>query len=202
MHAYRDFTTNNMYFLNLSDFVHDLHAMNKHYVPIIDAGIAMRQKGRYVAYDLGVEDDVFIKVNGETLVGQVWPNDAAYPDWFNPKTTKWWQNELTYFWGHINFDGLWEDMNEASNFCSGYCYDDQRVNKPLQYQTRYTPTGRYLEQQSIPLDGTHYNDVKEIDAHNLFGISEVKTTHEWFQKNKMRTFIISRSSFAGHGKFG
>jgi alpha-glucosidase (family GH31 glycosyl hydrolase) len=30
----------------------------------------------------------------------------------------------------------------------------------------------------------------------------VKTTHEFFTENKMRTFIIERSSFAGMGKYG
>ena len=67
---------------------------------------------------------------------------------------------------------------------------------------RYTPTGRYLEQQSMPLDGTHFNGAKQIDTHNLFGISEVKATHDWFKMHKTRTFIITRSSFAGIGKFG
>ena len=67
---------------------------------------------------------------------------------------------------------------------------------------KYTPTGRFLSRKALYLDGTHVNGVKEIDAHNLFGTMEVKTTDEWFKTNKMRTFIISRSSFAGHGKFG
>lgn len=56
----------------------------------------------------------------------MWPNDAAYPDWFNPKAVTWWKTELKHFFNHLSFDGLWEDMNEASNFCSGYCYDDQK----------------------------------------------------------------------------
>jgi len=68
--------------------------MSMHYVPIIDAGIAMRSKGEYPAYDLGVEDDVFIKLNGEILIGVVWPKDAAYPDFFNPKAKTWWKEEL------------------------------------------------------------------------------------------------------------
>lgn len=56
----------------------------------------------------------------------MWPNDAAYPDWFNPKAVTWWKTELKHFFNHLSFDGLWEDMNEASNFCSGYCYNDQK----------------------------------------------------------------------------
>ena len=62
------------------------------YVPILDAGIAMRTPGTYPAFTEGLEDDIFIKINGKTLTGQVWPNDAAYPDWFNPKTTTWWKS--------------------------------------------------------------------------------------------------------------
>lgn len=51
---------------------------------------------KYPAYEFGKEADVFIKVNDEILVGQVWPNDAAYPDWFNNNTSKWYNQELTY----------------------------------------------------------------------------------------------------------
>jgi alpha-glucosidase (family GH31 glycosyl hydrolase) len=38
--------------------------------------------------------------------------------------------------------------------------------------------------------------------HNMFAIHQVKATHEWFQAKKQRTSIISRSSFAGQGKYG
>jgi len=54
----------------------------------------------------------------------VWPNDAAYPDWFNPKTYAWWKAELNELYKTVGFDGLWLDMNEASNFCWGYCVDE------------------------------------------------------------------------------
>lgn len=55
------------------------------------------------------------------LIGQVWPNDAVFPDWFNPKTQGVWSAGLDV----LSFvDGIWLDMNEASNFCGGYCYND------------------------------------------------------------------------------
>ena len=78
------------------------------YVPILDAGIAARQSGIYPAYDRGKQDDIFIKIADKgTLIGEVWPNDAAYPDFFNPKAVTWWKDELTHLWGAIPFDGLW-----------------------------------------------------------------------------------------------
>ena len=35
---------------------------------------------------------------------------------------------------------------------------------------RYIPTGRDLEEKSIPLDGKHIGGQLEIDTHRLFGI--------------------------------
>lgn len=102
----------------------------------------------------------------------------------------------------LPFDGLWEDMNEASNFCNGECYQEQKALKPSKYNLRYVPTGRDLETKSIGLDGYHSNGFLELDMHSLFGTMEVKATHEWFQKRKNRTMIIERSAFAGMGKFG
>ena len=67
-----------------------------HYVPIIDAGIAMRAEGVYKSFDSGYKDNIFIKINGNntnnTFVGVVWPKDAAYPDFFNPKAKDWWKS--------------------------------------------------------------------------------------------------------------
>lgn len=46
--------------------------------------------GSYPAYDDGLKDDVFLKIKNEVFIGKVWPNEAAFPDFFNPKTTPWW----------------------------------------------------------------------------------------------------------------
>lgn len=55
----------------------------------------------------------------------MWPNEAAYPDFFNPKTTPWWHNQLDKFYEEIKFDGIWLDMNEVANFCDGICDPSQ-----------------------------------------------------------------------------
>jgi alpha-glucosidase (family GH31 glycosyl hydrolase) len=61
----------------------------------------------------------------------VWPGDAAYPDFMNDKTVSWWKTQLSNFFNNVNFDGLWLDMNEASNFCNGACYNGQVSPNPI-----------------------------------------------------------------------
>jgi alpha-glucosidase (family GH31 glycosyl hydrolase) len=62
------------------------------YVPIIDAGLAYRTDGSYSAFTDGVNKNVFMTINGgkEIFIGQVWPSDAAYPDYFAANTSQWW----------------------------------------------------------------------------------------------------------------
>lgn len=87
---YRDFTFDKVRFDNLPDFIEDLHKANRYYVPILDAGIAYRLNSDYGAFNEAQKDGLFMKApNGETFIGQVWPNDAAYPDYANPDTIKW-----------------------------------------------------------------------------------------------------------------
>jgi alpha-glucosidase (family GH31 glycosyl hydrolase) len=102
----------------------------------------------------------------------------------------------------VKFDGIWEDMNEASNFCSGACYPEQKAADSALSKALYVPTGRDLNEKSIDIDAYHANNFTEFDMHSLFGTMEVKATHEWFQQQGRRTMIIERSAFAGMGKFG
>jgi len=65
------------------------------------------------------------------------------------------------------------------------------------------PTGASLETKAISLDVQHAQSYTQLDAHSLFGTLQVKASHEWFKSRKQnRTMVISRSSFAGHGKYG
>jgi alpha-glucosidase (family GH31 glycosyl hydrolase) len=99
--------------------------MNMKFVPIIDAGIAARPNENYSPYDTGVAQGIFIKnPDGGLSVGKVWPNEAVYPDFMNSNTDTWWGDQLTQFKTSLAFDGLWQDMNEASNFCNGLCQKD------------------------------------------------------------------------------
>lgn len=88
----------------------------------------MRPWGNYDAYNKAKLKDVFVKANSahpdEDFIGYVWPDQANYPDWFNPNTTSWYTDSLTDLHDNkkIAFDGLWLDMNEASNFCDGACF--------------------------------------------------------------------------------
>lgn len=199
---YRDFTFDPVKYNGLGDFVKGLHAKGMKYVPIIDAGISRRPDQGYSAYDDGVKQDVFVKTDkGEIFTGRVWPGDAAYPDFMNDKTVAWWKNYLSNFQKNVNFDGLWLDMNEASNFCDGACYINQQSQNPVLNKLPYLPTGRNLETKSIALDAVHTGGVTELDVHSMFGSYEVKATHNWFKDNNKRTMIIERSAFAGTGKF-
>jgi alpha-glucosidase (family GH31 glycosyl hydrolase) len=206
LNSYRDFEFDQdpKTFADLPTFVDMLHTKrNMKYVPIFDAGIAYRpNKGTYPAFDEAMTQDIFTKIDGKTFIGQVWPNDASFPDYFHPNTSTWFKSNLDKFYSSIKFDGLWEDMNEASNFCNGACYPDQQVANPVKNKLKYTPTGRDLEGKSMPLDTTHYNGYLQLDAHSYYGTQEVQVTNDWFKSKNMRTLIIDRSSFAGMGKFG
>ena len=60
------------------------------------------------------------------IVGVVWPGITAFPDWFNPNTQGYWNSEFETFFDPdtgVDIDGLWIDMNEASNFCPYPCSD-------------------------------------------------------------------------------
>jgi alpha-glucosidase (family GH31 glycosyl hydrolase) len=70
-------------------------------------------------------------LSDEEYVGMVWPNEAVFPDFYNPDTTEWWHNQLSNMKKNLNFDGLWLDMNEIANFCDGICRNSQTPGHPV-----------------------------------------------------------------------
>ena len=124
-------------------FVEELHEGNMKYVPIIDPGILAVDESwdlDYTPYTEGMEMDVFVKdLTGETpYMGQVWPGPTHFPDWFHPNATTYWTNQLAAWHDLAPFDGVWVDMNEVSNFCTGQvCRNGDPANCPtLQVDTQ------------------------------------------------------------------
>jgi alpha-glucosidase len=94
-------------------------------------------------------------------------------------------------------------MNEASNFCNGPCQSDaETYSNSIAFKLPYTPTGDSLQTKSINLNVQNAQNYTQLDAHSLFGALQVRSSSMWFKNNGTRPMIISRSSFAGMGKYG
>ena len=53
----------------------------------------------------------------------MWPGVTVWPDWFNPESAAYWNNQFKIFFDPntgVDIDGLWIDMNEPSNFACDY----------------------------------------------------------------------------------
>lgn len=203
MDSHLDFTRDMKTFSNLPQVVENLHSHDQHYIMIVDPGISNSQsKGSYAPYEEGHAKDIFIKnADGTEEVGVVWPGNTVFPDFSNPKTGDYWRDMLAGYHAEVPFDGVWIDMNEPSNFRDGGtegCTNSTLDNPP------YTPrvTGGDLASRTLCPSSKQYIST-HYDLHSLTGALEMKATSEALMsiRNK-RPFVISRSTFAGAGKYG
>ncbi|KAK3386291.1 glycosyl hydrolases family 31-domain-containing protein [Sordaria brevicollis] len=131
----------------LREFVEELHGKGMRYVQILDPGI--RYKSDYGTYQRGAQKDVFLKAaDGSCYRGLQWPGEVVWPDWIAPQTTEWWTTEILTFYDPntgIDIDGLWIDMNEASNMCADTtCLSSAQESRrsvpiPVRGQTHLSP---------------------------------------------------------------
>lgn len=121
MNLRQDFTTDNLRFPihKMRELVDTLHSRGQRYVLILDPGV--QRNTTYSVYNNGHEMDVFLKnADGTDYLGRQWAGTVVWPDWIAPNTSKWWAEELATTFSAdvgIDLDGIWVDMNEASNFC-------------------------------------------------------------------------------------
>ncbi|UPX15643.1 Alpha-glucosidase [Ascochyta rabiei] len=121
MDARQDFTLDPERFplAKMKELVSTLHSRDQRYVLILDPGVHAFEEVE--TYKRGHDLDIFLKAaDGTDLLGVQWPGAVAWPDWFHPNAQKWWTDEVLSFFdadSGVNIDGIWVDMNEASNFC-------------------------------------------------------------------------------------
>lgn len=198
-----DFTVDPVKFEGLADFVKEIHARHMKLVLLLDPAIASQPPmSNYTPLTLGLQKDVFIKDNrtGKPLEGKVWPGKTYWPDFSNNVTREYWYQLLFNFNKKVEFDGIWIDMNEPSNFgdgsttgCATNKYNSPPYN-PLIYDI--------ITNKTICLDADQFLG-KHYLLHNLYGYFETEATYSALGDifyNK-RPFILSRSTFVGSGKF-
>ncbi|KAI3840383.1 hypothetical protein MKW92_035558 [Papaver armeniacum] len=223
MDAAKDFTLDPVNFPRpkLLSFLEKVHSRGMKYIVLTDPGIGVNES--YGVFKRGMADDVFIKYEGEPFLAQVWPGPVYFPDFLNPKTVSWWTDEIRRFRELVPIDGLWIDMNEPSNFCSGKCkivknrpcpgdpgweccldctnITTTRWDDPP-YKINVSGVHAALGFKTIATSATHYNGVLEYDAHSLYGFSHTIATHKAFMSlEEKRPFILTRSTFVGSGHY-
>ncbi|KAL0007647.1 hypothetical protein SO802_009149 [Lithocarpus litseifolius] len=225
MDGHKDFTLNPINYPHpkLLAFLDKIHSIGMKYIVLIDPGIAVNSS--YGVYQRGISNDVFIKYEDEPYLAQVWPGAVYFPDFLNPKTVSWWGDEIHRFHELVPVDGLWIDMNEASNFCSGKCtipkgkqcptgtgpgwdccLDCKNITKTRWDDPPYKINASGLQKpvgfKTIATSAVHYNGVMEYDAHSLYGFSQSIATHKALQGLEgKRPFILSRSTYVGSGQY-
>lgn len=212
MDDYKIFSVSPSRYANLTKYVkHIRENKNMTFVPIMDAGVAVRSDiDSYYTLKTGLDNQVFIKqaLSDEPLTGGVWCGNAYFPDFYKPATTTWWLDNWDYLSKTVGLevDGIWLDMNEATSFCDGYCIDSERPKSSLRNKAYYVPGQRDLETQNLGVDGRHDNTGKdyriaEYDAHNTFSLMQTKASNEWLKKEGKRPYVLSRSNFQGLQKY-
>ncbi|EIW75838.1 glycoside hydrolase family 31 protein [Coniophora puteana RWD-64-598 SS2] len=146
-HDFRDFTSDPVSFPGdeMRDFIVELASNHQHYIPIVDAGVAVTANDTdvYDPYTSGVEQDVWIKnPDGSIYMGQVWPGYSGFADWLAPNTQQWWTQALqNWSDGGVTFDGIWLDMNEPSSFCNYSCGTGANFSALAPYPLRQVMDG-------------------------------------------------------------
>lgn len=225
MDAAKDFTLDPINFPRekIQAFVKKIHSRGMKYIVLIDPGINVNSS--YGTYVRGMKNDVFIKYDGEPYLAQVWPGAVYFPDYLNPRTVSWWADEIARFHDElIPVDGLWIDMNEVSNFCTGKCQiptnhscpgtglpwecclDCKNITKTRWDEPPYkiNASGSHvpLGYKTIATSAVHYNGVLEYNAHSLYGFSQAIATHKGLLDHlQKRPFVLSRSTFVGSGAY-
>ena len=178
MQGYKVFTVDSKRFEEFKNMTKKLHEMGFKLVVIIDPGVKVEEG--YEVYDEAIEKEYFVKdENGEVYVGKVWPGDSSFPDYLRSEVRGWW-GELHRKLTDIGVDGIWNDMNEASDMST--------------------------ETKTLPETTYHIDDKggkrlqKEI--HNLYGHYEAMATYEGLKKiQKTRPFVLTRSASAGTQRY-
>nr|XP_019605399.1 PREDICTED: probable maltase-glucoamylase 2 [Rhinolophus sinicus] len=193
------FTINTKDYKGLPSFAKSLQERGLKYVIIMHPGISSDSGNK--TYENGSKKRVWIFGENGFYMEQGYCPIVVFPDYTNPVCTEWWTEEFKMFHKTLEFDGVWIDMDEVSNF---YPNSDHRCAKNSLNYPPFTPRilDRMLFAGTLCMDAEFYWSF-HYDVHSLYGYLMARATDSALKQifHNKRNFIVSRSTFAGSGKF-
>jgi len=175
MKGYRVFTFDADRFPDPKSLTERLSRDGVKVVTIVDPGVK-KDSENYHAFNQGVEKNYFQRrSNGDLFVPRVWPGDSAFVDYTLPEARKWW-GDLHRFYLDNGISGIWNDMNEPSDFI------DQTGKNQMDVVS-------YDEGEKT----THAKN------RNVFALLMARATYEGLERLKpdRRPYVITRAAYAG-----
>ncbi|MDD2201772.1 MAG: glycoside hydrolase family 31 protein [Firmicutes bacterium] len=174
MDGFRVFTFEPEGFPRPRELMSRLADMGFKVVAIVDPGVKVDPD--YWVYNEGRDRQCFVKkADGKDYTGTVWPGTVSYPDFARADVRSWWAgNHRVLFDAGVR--GIWNDMNEPSNFATeSKTMDDDALHGPLG------------------------EEVPHAYVHNAYGNLMSEATQEAFRKllPGVRPFVISRAGCGG-----
>ncbi|MFM1848216.1 MAG: hypothetical protein RL417_1690 [Pseudomonadota bacterium] len=147
MEGYRVFTHDSTSFGDMRECLDDLHAEGFKAVCIVDPGVKI-DRG-YPVYERLKAADAFLKDGvGEEFEIVCWPGKAALPDFFSTEAAGLWVELQREWLDRFPFDGIWNDMNEPSNFDGGRHKTTTAVSREGPLTPRYNLYGLKMAEAS------------------------------------------------------
>ncbi|MCW2875832.1 glycoside hydrolase family 31 protein [Actinacidiphila oryziradicis] len=178
--GHRVFSVDKERFPDLPGLARELGQDGVRLVSIIDP--AVKEEPGDPVYDSGTAADAFVRdARGQKVQGVVWPGEAVYPDFTDPRVRKWWGGFYAERLAQ-GFSGVWHDMNEPVSF---------------------TPFG----ETTLPRSARHSLEGRGGDhreAHNVYALSMARAGYEGLRELRpdVRPFLFSRSGWAGMQRYG
>jgi len=177
MDDYRVFTFSPRAFPDPKALIKRLWLKGVKVVTIVDPGIKYQPADKgYRPFDEGTAKDFFLRrKSGKVYVGKVWPGDAVFTDYTNEAARRWW-GDLHRIYTDAGVAGIWNDMNEPSDF----------VDKSGLAQMDVVASD----------EGAHSAYAKN---RNVYGMLMSRATYEGLARLEpsRRPYVITRAGFAG-----
>ncbi len=219
MTEYEDFTVDGKKFPNLEKLSSDMKKEGVHLVPIIDAGVKVKEG--YSVYEEGCAKDYFCKkADGKNYVAGVWPGRSHFPDFFKKEVRQWFGQKYKSL-TDAGIDGFWNDMNEPAMFYSEeglekihqQLKDTDVSNLDINSFFKFAYLGPTL-QNSMEDYQRFYNVVTNDDGstkayrhdkvHNCYGALMTRAAGEELENlfPDERKLLYSRASYIGAHRYG